>query len=135
MQPGYPSPYAPPGFQPAPIEGARPGVVLWAKLYAAAFALMYLACTVGGVLLVVVGSGAGVHDAEKAMIQGWVMAVLGPILLVLSIIALAAPRKKWGWVVNIVLIGLGCTSCMCLPASIPLMTFWLKPETRRWYSA
>lgn len=134
MQPGYPSPYAPPGAEAVPYDdGVRPGVVLWAKVYAIAFAVMYLVTTAGGALLVWAGSELHGDKGVEAMIEGVVMLVLGPLLTALSIVAAAAPRKKWGWIINIVLMGLGCTSCACWPASIPLIIFWLKPETKRWY--
>ena len=136
MQPGY-DPYAPPGVPPegyAALEGQRPGVVVWVRIYAILFSIMYLACSVGGVFLLVAAEDLR-GDTAPVMIEGFVMVVLGLAFMGLSIVAAAAPRKKWGWIVNLILIGLGCTSCMCLPAAIPLMIFWLKPEARRWYSA
>jgi len=138
--PGYPSPYAPPqaplgppGFEGAPFDGPRPGVILWARIYATLFAVMYLVATFGGVFLLYAGSDLSGDKAGEAMVEGVIMVVLCPALMVLSVVAAVAPRKKWGWILNVVLIGLGCTSCMCMPASIPLVIFWLKPEVKRWY--
>jgi len=140
MQPGAPSPYAPPqapytpaGFEGAPGDVARPGVVVWARVYSVAFAVMYFVATLGGVFVLYAAGEASGDKAAEAMIQGVVMVVLCPILMGLSIVAAAAPRKRWGWIINVVLIGLGCTSCLCMPASIPLVIFWLKPETKRWF--
>jgi MFS family permease len=133
MQPGY-DPYAAPQALPFAPEDARPGVVVWARVYAVAFALMYLACAVGGVFILSLDDE--VHGEKgSAVVQGVIMAGLGVVLMALSIVALVAPRKKWGWIVNVVLIGLGCSSCMCMPAAIPLLIFWLKPETKRWFAA
>lgn len=133
MQPGY-DPYAAPQTLPVAPEDARPAVVVWARVYAVAFALMYLACTVGGVFILSLDDEAS-GEKGSMVVQGVIMAGLGVVLLVLSIVALVAPRKKWGWIVNVVLIGLGCSSCMCMPAAIPLLIFWLKPETKRWFAA
>jgi hypothetical protein len=133
MQPGYPSPYAPPGVGAFPVESGPPGVVVWARVYAIAFAVMYLLTTGGGAAILYVAGDLHGHEGTEAMIEGIVMLVLGPVLMALSIVAAAAPRKKWGWIVNLVIMGLGCTSCLCWPASIPLLIFWLKPEAKRWY--
>src|SRR5262249_43827836 len=126
MQPGFPPAHAP---YPA-AEAPAPGVVLWARLYAVAFALMYLACTICGVLVLVFANDLGAHDRAENLINGVIMTVMGPPLLGLSIVTAFAPRKKWGWIINIVLIGLGMMSCCCLPASVPLLIFWMKPETK-----
>jgi hypothetical protein len=129
MQPGFP--YAQVPYPP--VDDRAPGVVLWARLYAAAFALMYLACTVGGILLLVFAGDLADRDRTETMINGVVMIAMGPPLLGLSIVTALAPRKRWGWIINVVLIGLGMMSCCCVPASVPLLIFWIKPETKRWY--
>lgn len=42
------------------------------------------------------------------------------------------PRKFWGWVIGIVLIGLALTTC-ALPFAIWVGILWLKPEVRTWF--
>jgi hypothetical protein len=118
--------------QPPPMS-SPPSVVVWARVYAIAFAFMYLLCIVGGILLVVMGESFGGRDSGETVVQGAIMAIVGVPLMVVSFIAALAPRKKWGWVMNVVLMGLGCSSCMCMPAAIPLLIFWLKPEVKAWY--
>lgn len=39
----------------------------------------------------------------------------------------------WLWTYDLVIICLGMTSTCILPASIPLLIFWLKPETKRYF--
>ena len=46
---------------------------------------------------------------------------------------LFVPARRWGWIYGIVLIAVGLTSCCLLPATIPLLIFWLKPETQAFY--
>jgi hypothetical protein len=46
-----------------------------------------------------------------------------------------AGRKKWVWILHLVLIALGFTSCACWPFCIPLIFAWLKPEVKAWYGA
>jgi MFS family permease len=132
MQPGF-SPYAPPAFEASPQEMTRPGVVVWARIYAVAFALLYLAATVGGAFLMGMAGDLHGREADDLMNEGAILAVLSPVFMGFSVVVAAAPRKKWGWIVNVVLMGLSGTSCMCMPMAIPLLVFWLKPETKRWY--
>jgi hypothetical protein len=118
-----------------PYQGmpTQPPVVIWARVYAAAMALLYLICTAGGVFMLIAAAETHGHKAEEAMIQGVIFTAVSPLLLILALIAAFAPRKKWGWIMNIALMGIGCTSCFCLPLCIPLMIFWMKPETKSWY--
>ena len=43
------------------------------------------------------------------------------------------PRRPWVWIYDLVLICLGLTSVCCLPATIPLLVYWLKPEAKSWF--
>jgi hypothetical protein len=43
------------------------------------------------------------------------------------------PRRRWVWVLHVVLIALGMTSCACIPATVPLLIFWIRPETQAWF--
>lgn len=45
------------------------------------------------------------------------------------------PRRPWVWVYHLVLICFTMTSCCCIPLAIPLLIFWIKPETRAFFSA
>jgi hypothetical protein len=133
MQPGF-SPYAPPAFEAAPPpELTRPGVIVWARIYAMGLALLYLAATVFGAFLMVTAGDLHGREADDLTMEGIILAVLGPVFLGFCVVVAAAPRKKWGWIVNVVLMGLSGTSCLCMPMVIPLLVFWLKPETKRWY--
>lgn len=49
------------------------------------------------------------------------------------IIAPFLPRKPWVWVYGIVAICIGFSNCCLLPATIPILIFWLKPETKQFY--
>ena len=48
-------------------------------------------------------------------------------------VALVLPRKPWAWIVHIVLICLGLTGCPTLFICIPLLIYWIKPETKAWF--
>ena len=50
-------------------------------------------------------------------------------LIVLCAFLIFLPRKPWVWIYSLIIIGLGMTGC-CLPACIPILIFWIKPEVQ-----
>lgn len=65
---------------------------------------------------------------------------MGGLLLTISLVFIVAcflpfilAPRPWLWVYNLVIICLGMTSACYLLACIPLLIFWLKPETQRYY--
>ncbi len=127
----------------APVSA--PSVVMWFKVYAAAMAVVYLAVAAMGALLLIyaedaAGSGGanstGPFSSETEMIfLGVIYLALGLVLAVAFVLPFILGRSKGSWVYSIVLICLGLTSVCLLPATIPLLLFWIKPETKDWYIA
>lgn len=132
--------YAAPMTRPAPgwnelDPSSRPGVVLWFKIYAGFLAAIYVLTALAMLVLIVVGPQEPV-DPEEAMftgIFGGVLIFVCGLLALLFGAALFLPRRPWVWIYDIVLIALGMTSCPSVLASIPLLIFWLKPETQRYF--
>ena len=128
--------YAPPGPPPQGYgvpqmpggSGPKPAVWTWYVVYALTMAFMYLACAVGGVVLAVAAEGG-----EDSVAQGIVMTVIGLPLLLLYGAAPFFPKRPWAWTFHMVLIALSGTSACCIPVCIPLIIFWLKPETKAFF--
>ncbi len=66
--------------------------------------------------------------------------VIGAFLLMLSLVLLVAcflpfvlKPRPWLWIYHLVIICLGLTSPCFMPFSIPLLVFWIKPETKAFY--
>jgi hypothetical protein len=115
---GY-DPYAP----PARSRG-RPSVITWFRAYAAVTALLYPGFLGAWLSLAPRGDAA----------QGQLGVLLVVILVGLACcgfftVAAMAPYKPWGWTVSLIAICLGLSSCMA-PFAIPLLVFWMKPETK-----
>jgi uncharacterized membrane protein HdeD (DUF308 family) len=98
-------------------------------------AALYVACAFAGGFLMSANLGPYLHgrDITEVRVQGIIMLALGIVLFFLFAAALFFPRKPWNWTFGIVLICLGMTSCCCLPACIPLLIYWIKPETKAYY--
>jgi hypothetical protein len=43
------------------------------------------------------------------------------------------PRRPWVWVYDMVVICIGLTSCCIMPAALPLLIYWIKPEVKAWF--
>jgi hypothetical protein len=133
--PGYPHASAGYGYAPPP-QVARPPVWPWFVAYAVVMALIYLALAGFGVTIFAVGPeqfADAQTDADGWRINAIIFLVIGPLFSIPFAIAPFLPRKPWVWIYNLVLICLGLTSVCCLPATIPLLIYWLKPETKWWF--
>jgi hypothetical protein len=109
-------------------------VWFWYRVYCAAMALMYLCVAIIGVITLYAGidisKQGGQESGGKIMLIGGLYVALGIIFAIPYGISPFLPRKPWHWIYGIVLISIGLTSCLCLPACIPLLIFWLKPEAK-----
>ena len=73
------------------------------------------------------------EDAMALKIMGGMYLLMGLIFAAVFTVGLLSKRQSWAWIYNVVLICLGMGSCLFLPAAIPLLIHWLKPETKAWY--
>ncbi|MBI5159801.1 MAG: hypothetical protein HY996_00025 [Micrococcales bacterium] len=118
-------------------EPGPPSVMPWYRLYCIVMALLYVAVAGCGFAVL---SGlvrlSGLNDdpvsEDLGTIAGLCLAV-GVPLAAAFVVAIFAPRRPWAWTFGAVLIGLGMTSACCLPACIPILVAWLKPDAKAWY--
>jgi len=128
----YGAPPAAPGYAPQATPGQTAGVWPWYVAYAMFMGLMYLGCIAGGAWIVSAGSstfGTG-PQADEVVMQGYILLAMGVPLSVLYLAVPFLPKRPWAWIYHVVLIGFGLTSCACWPVAIPLIIYWLKPETK-----
>lgn len=109
-----------------------PPVYKWFVVYCIFMALLYAFTAVMGIVFLSVEPDADMSEAEQK-IMGGVFLLLGVVFTVPYAIAPFLPRKSWVWVFGMVLICIGLSSACCLPACIPLLIFWLKPEMKEFY--
>lgn len=119
------------------VLSTPPKVTYWAKVYMVAMALLYLLVIgIGLFLLLVDQSVFDASDSEmlELRIQGAISLVMGIVLSIAYVVGLIMPQAKAGWIFTLVLICFGMTSCCTWPATIPLLIFWIKPETRTYFN-
>ncbi len=105
----------------------------WYRVYCAVLVAIYVFAMGLGVLLIYYQPEAGTSSPGESVIAGFVYLIFGAVFGIIFAVAIFLPRKPYNWVVGIVMIAIGMTSCCFIPATIPLLIFWIKPETRAFF--
>ena len=103
----------------------KPRVVVWFKVYSAILCLIYFFTFILSPFFLL-------SNDEELIIYGMVFLILSIPLFLVCILPIFLPRRPWVWIYSLVIIGFGMTGC-CLPACIPLLIFWIKPEVKKYY--
>jgi len=116
-----------------PENQQQPTVIFWFKFYAASLSFLYL-LTLGFSLFLIFGdtSSMGMEETFTKLL-GVVLLFISLALIVVCFLPLVLAPRPWLWVYNLLIICLGMTSACYLLVCIPLLIFWLKPETQRYY--
>jgi MFS family permease len=77
----------------------------------------------------------GMRRGTATGIVGGTVVLVGLVLAALFGAGPLLPRRSWAWVFGLVLIVIGMGSMCCLPATVPLLIWWLKPETKAYFTA
>lgn len=115
------------------LEPPRPAVVIWFKIYAGLLCLVYFGVMVMGISLFFIPAEELDLNEMTAPIFAGLFLVLGFLLFVGCLIPLVVRPQPWVWVYDLIVICLGMTSACCIFVSIPLLIFWLKPETKQYF--
>src|SRR5574341_1475775 len=130
------NPYASPS---APSFGPRyspqPPVVFWYRMFCSALTALYIVVAIAGVAVVLYRKELVEDDTPEEfwLFYGIFLIVLGVVLLAVYAFGAAMPAKPWTWVYGIVVIALTMTSCCCVPAAVPVLIYWIKPETQSYF--
>jgi len=110
-----------------------PKVLLWFKIYCGLLCLLYLAFAAFSLLLFFADPSDTEMAVTAARITGVLLLLAGIVLFVVCLLPLILAPRPWLWTFDLVVICLGMTSPCFLPACIPLLIFWLKPDTKRYF--
>ena len=69
-------------------------------------------------------------DEQVFLFMGVAYGGVGLLTFLVFAVAALLPAKPYNWFVGIVMIALGFSSCCLWPACIPLLIYWVKPETK-----
>lgn len=104
----------------------------WYRMYCAALSVLYVSIAVIGVVAMI-GSYGNVEKPQDAFTGGVFLLILGAVLAAIFLAGIILSPKPASWILGIVLIALGMTSVCFLPFTLPLLFFWLKPETQTYF--
>lgn len=110
-----------------------PKVLLWFKLYCGLMCLIYVACALFSLTFFTMSEEFHDMEATVAIIFGTGLLGLCLALLVCCFLPFVLKPRPWVWIYNLIIICLGLTSACFLPICIPLLIFWIKPETRAFF--
>jgi hypothetical protein len=120
-----------------PPPAAVPPVLFWYKLTMGLTAVMYVMLGIGSVAALAFADS--IADAEMSADEWRLMSVFMIVISMPLATAYALPLflrpSKGAWVFGIVLMALLMSSCCYWPACIPLIIYWVKPETRAYFGA
>jgi len=105
----------------------------WYRVYCAVLAILYLALIALGIFLLVVQPPTRQYNPQELMIASIFYIVLGAVFFLAFAVAFFLPPKPYNWIVGIVMMAIGMTSCCFIPFVVPLFIFWLKPETKAFF--
>lgn len=106
----------------------------WYRVYCAFMILLYTGALIFGIFLALGSiSPTGGYSAEELKLTGIIYAVISAPLLVGFAVALFLPPKPYNWIVGLVTMTIGMTGCCFVPFLIPLIIYWVKPETKAFF--
>jgi hypothetical protein len=110
-----------------------PKVLAWFKAYSALLAAVYLGCA--GLSLFCFLADPAKLDTSKAgaILMGLMLLGIGLVFATAFALPFFLKPRPWVWIYDLVLICIGLTSPCCMPASIPLLIYWLKPEAKAYF--
>jgi hypothetical protein len=105
----------------------------WYRVYVAVLALIYLAVAAFGMVLAIMRPATREYSQQEIVLLGAVYAAIGAVFFIAYAIAIFLPPKPYNWIVGIVMMAISMTSCCFVPFALPLIIYWLKPETRSYF--
>jgi hypothetical protein len=96
-------------------------------------ALLYLSVVVMGIVFLFADPSGLEMKAPEARIMSVFFILFGLLFCAPFVTGIFLPRKSWAWIFGLVLICIGLTSACLLPFCIPLLIFWIKPETKTYF--
>jgi len=110
-----------------------PKVLAWFKVYSALLAAVYLVLAASSLVFFLVKPSNLDTTKGGAILMGLMMLGIGLVFAAAFVLPFFLKPKPWVWIYDLVLICVGLTSPCCMPASIPLLIYWLKPEVKAYF--
>jgi hypothetical protein len=110
-----------------------PKVLLWFKIYCGLLCCLYLATAAFSLFFFLADPTDMDMSPLAAHITGALLLGVSLPLFGACLLPIVLRPRAWLWTYDLVIICLGMTSACFLPACIPLLIFWLKPEVKQYF--
>lgn len=108
-------------------------VYFWFRIYAGVMALLCLPVIGLGVVLISLAGTFESRDPEGDIAAGLIFSVGGAAFAVFYAFGAFLRRNPRGWFIGKTLIFFGLPVCLLLPATIPLLMAWSKPDSKVYF--
>lgn len=116
-----------------PTPAVRPEVCNWFSGYCVLMAFASCLIIGLGLAMLMFAPSANFAETMQVCIDAVTYIVTGLILIAVFLAAPFFPPSPWAWAIHLILIIIGMAFCCCLPVSVPLLLYWIKPTTRIYY--
>ena len=106
---------------------------MWFKVYCGVLCFTYIALAAMSLIFFFIPPEEMDMPVPAVRLVGVLFLVMGLLLSAVCALPFFVAPRPWVWVYGMVLICLGMTSACFLPACIPLLIFWIKPEAKRYF--
>lgn len=120
--------------QNANVAPVRPGVVTWFKVYCWMLCIVFFAVMLACTIRLIIGTPTKFNFPSHTAVIVWGINILmSAIVFIAALLPLIFRPRPWLWVYDLVVICIGLTSCCFWPICIPLLIYWIKPETKEYF--
>ena len=117
--------------QPLGATGRR--TFFWYRLLCSATAVVGIVIAILGIFAIIGSFDETGEDASDAFNGGIILITSGVFPALLSFLGVVFPPRPWSWAFGLALLILMTFSCALCVFSVPILTFWLKYETRAYF--
>lgn len=111
----------------------KPPIWGWYVAYCFAMAIQMFLLVLLGLNFIFSGPPNREMSVGDAGVMGLIFIVLGSALMTPYLAAPFLPRRRWAWGLGFALIIISMSGTCCMPAAIPLLIQWVKPETKGYF--
>ncbi|QQS40556.1 MAG: hypothetical protein IPM63_14465 [Acidobacteriota bacterium] len=108
-------------------------VLFWFRIYSGLMVLLCLPVIGLGVILISLAGTFESQDPQGDIAAGLIFGIGGAALAVFYGFGAFLRRSPSGWFIGKILILFGLPVCFLLPATIPLLMAWSKPDSRVYF--
>lgn len=113
-----------------------PPVVVWYGRYCQAMLALFAVVSLYGLRVIATRVELAARMEVDPVAVGLFGGLLSLTLLFLAFVhfaALRTPRSPWAWKIHAIVLAIGLTTLVLWPVALPLIWFWMKPETKRFF--